>query len=256
MDRYQQRVSTTVLLLLLAPLGISCAQDSPQQSGDDDAWYTYQAPSRNGIGKYYMGREIAHVMSHVGASWLERPERERSERTDLVLENLPLQAGDSAADLGAGSGYFTLPMARIVGEAGTVYAVDIQPQMLAIVERRSAQSGLENIEPVLATTLSPGLPANSIDLALMVDAYHEFESPREVMLALRESLVPGGKVVLIEYRAEDPTVPIIPSHKMTEKQVKAEMEAVGLEFVSNSDILPQQHYLIFRKPLETAAASL
>lgn len=209
--------------------------------------YEYGRANREGIGKTYMGREISHVMGHRGAGWLERPEREREERTDLLIENLPINPGDIVADIGAGTGYFSLPMARIVGDTGSVYSVDIQPEMLAIIEDRAAEQGISNIELVLATEKDPRLPADSIDMVLFVDAYHEFEWPWEVMSAVYESLVPGGKVVLIEYRAEDRRVPIRELHKMTEKQARAEMDAVGLEFVVNGDFLPQQHFMVFEK---------
>jgi FkbM family methyltransferase len=214
----------------------------------DDNRYRYGQADQEGIGKWYMGRQISYVMGHQGADWLERPEREVEERTDLLIENLPIGLGDTVADIGAGTGYFSLPMARLVGAAGTVYAVDIQPEMLAIVTDRASREGLANIEPVLATAKDPNLPAESIDMALFVDAYHEFEWPFEVMSAVYESLAPGGKVVLIEYRAEDRRVPIRKLHKMSERQARAEMEAVGLVFVENLDVLPQQHFLVFAKP--------
>jgi len=219
----------------------------------DDRLYDYAQPNRDGIGKVYMGREISHVMGHQGARWLERPRRETEERTDLLLANLPLTAGESVADIGAGTGYFSLPMAQIVGLQGKVYAVDIQPEMLAVIEERSAEQGISNIERVLATEQDPGLPKESINMALFVDAYHEFEWPNEVMLAIHVSLIPGGKVVLIEYRAEDPAVPIKRLHKMTELQARQEMAAVGFEFLDNLDVLPQQHFLVFQKPLSGLA---
>ncbi len=221
-------------------------QASPNESGDDP--YRYRRPNAEGIGKFYMGREISHVMGHLGAAWLERPEREREERTDLLIENLPITLGDNVADIGAGTGYFSLPMARLVGNEGKVYAVDIQPQMLDIIAERSADQGITNVERVLATSSDPGLTPASIDMALFVDAYHEFEWPWEVMSAVYESLVPGGKLVLIEYRAEDRSVPIRKLHKMTERQARREMRAVGFDFVENGDFLPQQHFLVFEKP--------
>ena len=194
-----------------------------------------------------MGREIAQTMSHFGASWLDRPTREREERTDLLLDALPLQPDSVVADIGAGSGYFALRLAPRL-ESGKVLAVDIQPEMLAIIDERAAAAGIDNIELVLAEERSPGLAPETVDVAFMVDAYHEFEWPREVMLSLYEAMRPGGRVVLIEYRAEDPWVPIIPVHKMTAEQVELELEAVGFRFVRNLDVLPQQHYLEFERP--------
>jgi len=236
----------SAMLLVWSGIG---AQVAPDQNDDR---YRYGQADQEGIGKWYMGRQISYVMGHLGADWLERPEREVEERTDLLIENLPIGLGDAVADIGAGTGYFSLPMARLVGAAGTVYAVDIQPQMLAIVADRASREGLANIEPVLATAKDPNLPAESIGMALFVDAYHEFEWPFEVMSAVYESLVPGGKVVLIEYRAEDRRVPIRKLHKMSEQQARAEMEAVGLVFVENLDVLPQQHFLVFAKPPASA----
>ena len=235
-------------LLLASPL-TACSQDtSTAPLSDTDGVYQYSAPNYDGIGKQYMGREISHVMGHQGAGWLERPNRVREERTDLLLSNLPIKPGDKVADIGAGTGYFSLPMARLVGDSGTVYAVDIQPEMLAIIEQRSQDQGIKNIERVLAEVDDPRLQADTLNLVLFVDAYHEFEWPKEVMTGIYKSLVRGGKVVLIEYRAEDPAVPIKRLHKMSESQARKEMEAIGLEFVSNLDFLPQQHFLVFAKP--------
>jgi FkbM family methyltransferase len=240
---------TLVSLLCLAQLG--CA-DEANRTATDSPLYRYEQANSDGIGKFYMDREISHVMGHRGARWLERPNREVEERTDLLLANLPLAVGENAADIGAGTGYFSLPMAQLVGQEGTVYAVDIQPEMLAIIEQRSTSKGINNIERIQATAEDPGLPREVIDMALFVDAYHEFEWPNEVMQAVYASLVPGGKVVLIEYRAEDPEVPILRLHKMTEQQARKEMLVVGFEFVENLNVLPQQHFLVFQKPLSGA----
>ncbi|MFT7287443.1 MAG: FkbM family methyltransferase [Halieaceae bacterium] len=212
--------------------------------------YEYRSSSRDGIGKFYLGREISHVMGHRGAGWLERANREEQERTDLLIAKLPLGADDVVADIGAGTGYFTLPVARRVPE-GRVYAVDIQPEMLAIVERRRGELEADNVTTVLGSTTSPNLPEGEIDLAFIVDAYHEFSHPREMGEGLVSALRPGGRLVLIEYRGEDVDVPIKRLHKMTEAQVRREITALGLEWVSTEDYLPQQHVLVFRKPNET-----
>ena len=231
----------------------ACADD-PQPdaaaTGAGDGAYTSGAASRDGIGKFYFGREISHVMGHLGAGWLERPSREREERTDLLMERLPLGPGDTAADLGAGTGYFSLPMAERVGPTGRVFAVDIQPEMLQIIQERVERDGISNIDTILATETDPRLPPDSVDMLLMVDAYHEFSYPREVMQGVVRGLRPGGRVVLIEYRGEDPMVPIKPLHKMTQQQAITEMRAVGLEWQETLDILPQQHFMVFRKPAE------
>jgi len=239
----------TLLTMLTVPISGCGASPDGDSSGTE---YTYTESNRDGIGKIYMEREISHVMGHRGASWLDRPERMTEERTDLLIENLPLRPGDKVADIGAGTGFFSLQMARIVGDAGLVFAVDIQPEMLDIIKERSTDQQLENVRRVLATEKSPGLPDNEIDLALFVDAYHEFEWPREVMSGVYTSLKPGGKIVLIEYRAEDPEVPILRLHKMSEMQARLEMEALGFVFAENLEMLPQQHFLIFEKPAQTA----
>ena len=194
-----------------------------------------------------MGREISFVMGHQGAAWLERPEREREERTDLLVDKLPLEADDLIADIGAGTGYFSFRMAERVPD-GKVLAVDIQREMLDIIEARKARGAPNNVEPVLGTEQDPNLPASSLDLVLIVDAYHEFSYPREMGEAIAEALVPGGRLVLIEYRGEDPSVPIKALHKMTEAQAKREMAAIGLEWERTESFLPQQHFLVFRRP--------
>jgi SAM-dependent methyltransferase len=213
----------------------------------ESSHYTTGPPSRDGIGKMYMGREISHVMGHLGAGWLERPERERQERTDLLITGLSLSEDFVVADIGAGTGYFTFPVAARVPE-GKVFSVDIQPEMLALIEQRKALENVVNVETVLGEADDPKLPDNEIDLAFIVDAYHEFSFPREMGERLKASLKPGGQLVLVEYRAEDPRVPIKRLHKMSEMQVKQEMAAIGLDWVRTESHLPQQHVLIFQKP--------
>ena len=213
----------------------------------ENSHYTTGLPNRDGIGKFYMGREISHVMGHLGAGWLERTERERQERTDLLIAGLNLSEDFVVADIGAGTGYFTFPVAQRVPR-GKVFAVDIQPEMLARLARRKALDNVANVETVLGEEDDPKLPDNEIDLAFIVDAYHEFSFPREMGERLKESLKSGGQLVLVEYRAEDPRVPIKRLHKMSEAQVKQEMAAIGLDWVRTESYLPQQHVLIFQKP--------
>ena len=201
----------------------------------------------DGIGKYYMGREIAGVMGHQAMGWLERESRQREEKPDLTVENLDLEPDDVVADIGAGSGYFSFRIAQKVPE-GEVYAVDIQPEMLEAIAFRQKDRQLENIETVLGAEDNPKLPPESIDLAFMVDAYHEFAYPREMMEGIVEALKPGGRVVLLEYRKENPMIMIKPLHKMTQKQVKKELKAVGLKWDKTKQFLPEQHFLIFSKP--------
>jgi ubiquinone/menaquinone biosynthesis C-methylase UbiE len=212
-----------------------------------DTPYEFRAPSWDGIGKVYMGREISQVMGHRGAAWLERSNRLREERTDLLIENLPLQGDDVVADIGAGTGYFSFPVAARV-PSGKVFAVDIQTEMLSIIETRKNRLGVTNVEPVLGEVDDPNLPEGGVDLAFIVDAYHEFSHPFEMGGAIYESLKPGGKLVLVEYRAEDPKVAIKPLHKMTEAQVKKEITALGFVWVETGDFLPQQHVIVFAKP--------
>jgi ubiquinone/menaquinone biosynthesis C-methylase UbiE len=208
--------------------------------------YEIRRGSPDGIGKFYMGREIAHVMGHEGAEWLERPEREREEEPQKVVDLMALRPGDVVADIGAGTGYFSFRIAAKVPD-GKVLAVDIQPEMLHLLEDAAGKRGVKNVEPVLGKVDSPNLPESAVDVALFVDAYHEFDHPREMMDGIVRALKPGGRVVLVEYRGEDPDVAIKPLHKMTEAQAKKEMAAVGLTHVRTFADLPRQHVMIFQK---------
>lgn len=201
----------------------------------------------NGIGKFYMGREIAHVMGHQAADWLERPEREQEERPDLLVPALNLKPGDAVADIGAGTGYYTRRLAKAVGTNGSAYAVDIQPEMLDILTNKLADEKIFNVKPVLGTITDPKLPPAAVDLILMVDVYHEFDYPFEMVTAMCRALKPGGRLVFVEFRGEDPNVPIKLVHKMTEAQVRKEMSIHPLNWVETIPILPQQHVIVFRK---------
>ncbi|MCI0748638.1 MAG: class I SAM-dependent methyltransferase [Verrucomicrobia subdivision 3 bacterium] len=207
-----------------------------------------QAHDPNGIGKFYMGREIARVMGHEAADWLERPEREEEERAELLIQSLKVRPGEVIADIGVGTGYHARRLAPKVGPSGRIYGVDVQPEMLALLTNKMAELTITNVIPVLGTITNPNLPAASIDLALMVDVYHEFSHPFEMMEAICRSLKPGGRVVFVEFRAEDPKVPIKAVHKMSEAQVKKEMAVQPLEWVETSTVLPWQHVIVFRKP--------
>jgi SAM-dependent methyltransferase len=228
------------LTLVLTPTQIQA------DTNNNEPYYQIGEPSRDGIGKFYMGREISHVMGHLGAGWLERPKREREERTDLLLQNLSLKATDYVVDLGAGTGYFSFPMALQL-TAGRVLAVDIEPEMLKLIEQRKSADGVENIDIILASERSPNIPDASVDVVLLVDAYHEFSYPREVMAGVVKGLKQGGRVILVEYRGEDSSVPIKRLHKMTQLQAKKEMNAVGLKWLRTDDYLPQQHVMVFTK---------
>ena len=204
------------------------------------------AASSDGIGKVYMGREISQVMGHQGAMWLERPTRESQEQPSKIVDALDLKDTDVVADIGAGTGYMSFRIAPKVSD-GKVFAVDIQPEMLDIIDFYKKRTKINNVEPVLATVTNPNLPSKSVDLALMVDAYHEFEYPKEVMEGVVKSLKPGGRAVLVEYRGENPFIAIKRLHKMTQNQVKKEMKAVGLTWKETKELLPQQHLMIFEK---------
>jgi ubiquinone/menaquinone biosynthesis C-methylase UbiE len=205
----------------------------------------------NGIGKFYMGREIAHVMGYQASAWLERPEREQEENLTKLVEALNLKPGMVVADIGAGSGRISELVSPIVGPEGKVLAVDIQDEMLALIRERAKQKKLTNIVPVLSTEKSPKLEPNSVDLAFMVDVYHEFSFPYEMTLELSRALKPGGKLVFVEYRKEDPKVRrmIKLVHTMTEEQVKKEasLPEFGLKWKETSKVLPVQHIIVFEK---------
>ena len=241
-------LSLALLAVVLAALAVALATTRPAPAElPVEGYYQLIGETPDGIGRVYLGREISRVMGHLGAGWLERPSREREERTDLLLDALPLETGMTVADIGAGTGYFSFPIAERLG-SGRVLAVDIQPEMLEIIRRRQTAGAPANVEPVLGTLTDPSLAPGSVDLVLIVDAYHEFSHPREMGDALVAALRPGGRMILVEYRAEDPTIPIKYLHKMTEQQARKEMQAIGLHWTETLDVLPQQHILVFEKP--------
>lgn len=246
------RKGTVVYLLFIVvaslvgpPVGVQTIL--AQQDSEGKSFYVQGVASRDGIGKFYMGREISRTMGHQAARWLERPGRVIEEKPDEVVAKLGLKAKDIVADVGAGSGYFAFRLSRFVPQ-GTVLAVDIQPEMLRIIEKRVKQYPTDNVKAILGSIDDPNLPKSAVDVALMVDAYHEFSHPRQMMNGIVEALKPGGRVILIEYRGEDPRIPIKTLHKMTQSQVKKEMKAVGLRWRETKDFLPQQHFMVFEKP--------
>ena len=251
-------VMRVALCLLLATtlsgaltLDSTCvAQDAAVEESSPPANEAFQASDEKPeeqARKSYLGRVVAQPMSHLGASWLVRPERDEEESASESFQKLELKPGMVLCDLGCGNGYWTLPMARKVGPEGAVYAVDIQPEMLQKLRQRADQFGLKNIRPVLGTIDNPKLPENKIDLLLMVDVYHEFSHPQSMLWEIRRSLTPTGVVALLEYRKEDPTVPIKLLHKMSKRQIMKEYQANGFKLVREYNELPWQHLMFFAR---------
>ncbi len=233
------KVISNIFFLILVS-SVSLAQVSPKKG------YVYKQGDPNGIGKWYLGREIASVMGFEGMEWLERPERETEENVNLLLNNMKIKDTDVIADIGAGSGYHVFRIAPRV-KNGKVIAVDIQKEMLETIKTRKNNGNIKNIELKLGSEKSINLPENSVDKILLVDVYHEFSFPYEMMLSIKKALRPGGQLFLIEYRAEDIFVPIKEVHKMSERQAIKELKAAGFKFKINIDNLPWQHCLVFEK---------
>ena len=234
----------SVLLLLLNILLFS--NKSRAQNNTDDQKYIYKTGDYNGIGKWYMDREIAYVMGYEGIGWLERSQREKEENVSKLIQNMGIKSNDTIADIGAGSGYHVFRIAPIANK-GMVYAVDIQTEMLMAIENIKETSKIKNIKTILGSEESVYLPENSVDKILMVDVYHEFSFPIEMITSIKSALKPEGELFLIEYRAEDPNVPIKKIHKMSEKQAVKEMNAAGFKLKRNINNLPWQHCMIFVK---------
>lgn len=243
-----------ILLALLIPLAIvrnevGVTQNTPPTalpSTVEAPAYSSAPPSPDGIGKIFMGREISKVMGHQGLRWLERDERELEEAPSRAISLLDLAQNAVIADIGAGSGYYSFRIAPLVPK-GKVIAVDIQQEMLDFLKAESAKREVSNVQPHLGTIEDIKLPPDTLDAALMVDSYHEFSHPIEMLNSLYKALKPGGKIYLLEYRAEDPRVPIKPLHKMSEAQARKEFEALGFTFLENKTGLPWQHFLVFEK---------
>src|SRR5262245_27393579 len=195
----------------------------------------------------YMGRRVAQTMHYTGAEWLTRDNREQEECCSLMLTNLGLKRGMAICDMGCGNGFYTLQLAKLTGDQGHVYAIDIQPEMLKLLNQRADEQGVSNISPILGTFTDPRLPKGKIDLILLVDVYHEFSHPEPMLAAMRESLSPEGVCVLVEFRTEDPKVPIKPEHKMSKAQIMKEWPANGFKLVKEFDGLPWQHMMWFAR---------
>lgn len=236
-----------LLFTALALAGFGLA-DEPKGTAAKPRYETRRVHDPDGIGKFYLDREIAQVMGYLGASWLERPEREKEEEPKKLIEALDVKPGITIADVGAGSGFHTFRLAPLVGDKGKVLAVDIQQEMLDLMTARAKKEKVTNVETVKGTEADPKLPAGAVDLILMVDVYHEFEYPFEMTEKLVAALKPGGRMAFVEFRAEDPKVPIKPVHKMSERQVIKEMAAFpALEHTRTVKTLPWQHIVLFTK---------
>lgn len=236
------------LVLFLGTMTLRGQAESTPAPAHEEGRYQWRNPhDPDGIGKVYLGREIAEVMGHQAADWLERPEREEEEKPSVLIDALKLKPGNVVADIGAGSGYLSWRMAALVRPAGHVFAVDVQQEMLDLISKNMRERKMTNVVPVLGSITNAALPPKSVDLAIMVDVYHEFSHPYEMMRSICDALKPGGRVVFVEYRAEDPDVPIKRVHKMSESQVRKEMALMPLDWVETNEVLPRQHIIIFKK---------
>ena len=242
--------------LALAALGASLAAQNatdPAPATKPDAKAKAPRRARRDPPGFYQGRRIADVMSFAGADWLIRETREQEEQPEKMLDALNIPAGATVADVGAGVGYTSLRLARRVGPKGTVYATDLQPEMIRMLANNARAAGVKNVKPLLCTPADTKLPDGKVDLVLMVDVYHECPDPETTLRGVRKALRPGGRLVLVEFRAEDPDVPIKPEHKMTLKQARREVEPQGFAFVKSFEFLPWQHVIVFEKPGEADA---
>ena len=238
--RFLSAVSLAVFLWFTPPFAANAVQQYAVYSECDRG-------SFDGIGKCYFGREISQILGKDGSDWLDRPRRGAEEKPEKAIEALKFLPTDTVADIGAGIGYMSFLIAPNVEK---VFAVDIQSEMLDMLKERQLKNGITNVETVKSEETSVNLPGDAIDWAIMVDAYHEFTYPKEMMQSIFTALKPGGKVVLLEYKGENPLVAIKPRHKMTQTQARAEVEAMGFKFLESKRVLPQQHVLIFQKPVK------
>ena len=241
-------MKTTGLISLFLLIGCFVVASSlaGQQTQEEDKAKADAPKIPEGV-DVYMGRTVAQTMGHQGADWLIRDTREREERCSLMLANLGVKRGMTICDMGCGNGYYALQLAQMTGDKGYVLGVDVQPEMLSLLRDRMEKNGVENIIPILGSFHNPHLPENLVDMILMVDVYHEFSHPEEMLAAMRKSLKPDGVAVFLEYRKEDPDVPIKPLHKMSKDQVNKELIANGFKLVKEFDDLPWQHMMFFGK---------
>ena len=245
-EQIKFKILKRLITLLVIITAFVIPNKSSSQVSNTEIKYTFKNGDYNGIGKWYMGREIAYVMGYQGIGWLERSEREKEENVSKLIKNMRIKSNDVIADIGAGSGYHAFRMASLAPN-GLVYAVDIQTEMLMAIENKKTFSEISNVETILGTEKSVQLPKNSVDKILMVDVYHEFSFPLEMIFSMKNALKSNGELFLIEYRAEDPLVPIKRIHKMSQKQAVKEMEAAGFKLRKNIENLPWQHCMVFVK---------
>ena len=232
----QVKILTTLILCFIVSYSAGTVQGQATQTTKS----TVPEPR-----EFYKGREIAVTMHYKGAEWLVRDEREREERCSLVLEHLGINEGMTVCDMGCGNGFYTLKLAKLVGRQGRILAVDVQSEMLVLLRERMESQAIENVSPILGSLHNPYLPDNAVDLILLVDVYHEFSHPELMLRAMRRSLTPNGQIVLVEYREEDPLVPIKRLHKMSKQQIRKELTANGFKLAKQYDGLPWQHMMFF-----------
>ena len=241
-------MKTAIWVLSWLIYGNVCGQPARQISAANkniDTPYVYRSPSADGTGKFYMGREIARVMDASGSDWLERPGRPKQENTELIIASMHLNRASVVADIGAGTGFYTFRIASLVPE-GKVFAVEIQDELIRFLNQKKKETSAQNVEVIKGDTLRVNLPDSSVDLAILVDVYHELSWPREVIRSIRNSLKQEGRILLVEYRGEDPSVRIKPLHKTTIAQLSREMASHGFVLERRVDVLPIQHFLVFK----------
>ena len=239
-------MKVALLLCFLFICAYGSCQHAPSATAENDTSYIYGNPSGGGTGKFYFGREIANIMDASGSDWLERSSRPKEENTSLIVKSMKLKPGMVVADIGAGTGYYTFRIAKLVPQ-GKVYAVEIQEELIDLLNKRKNETGANHVEVIRGDTLSVNLPENTVDLAILVDVYHELSWPREIIHSIGKSLKPDGKILLVEYRGEDPEVRIKPLHKTTIEQLSREMKSHGFVVDKRVNVLPIQHFLVFRK---------
>ncbi|MEP6582739.1 MAG: methyltransferase domain-containing protein [Ginsengibacter sp.] len=242
-----RKLSFNTILFLVVFLSIECnTSKKNKDKGEEKTEYTFSKASKDGTGKFYLGREISQVMGSDGGAWLERDERQQEENVKLSIDKMNLSPGSSVADIGAGTGYYSFRIAEKVPQ-GKVYAVEIQDDFIKYLNNKKKELKIKNVEVIKGSDHSPNLPENSIDLVMMADVYHELEYPYEMLQSIKKSLKQNGKLLLLEYRGEDAALAIKPLHKTTILQLNKELAANGFKLVYDGEFLPIQHFLLYQK---------